>query len=48
MTVAALTFATGAFAQEYPTKPVKIIVGNPAGGTPDLVARAFAQKLGEV
>lgn len=48
LTVAALTFATVAIAQEYPTKPVKIIVGNPAGGTPDLVARAFAQKLGEL
>lgn len=32
-------------AQEYPARPVRVIVGFPAGGGSDLVARVFAQKL---
>lgn len=35
-------------AQEYPNKPVKIIVGYVAGGGPDMVARALGQKLTEI
>lgn len=31
--------------QEYPVKPVRVIVGFPAGGGSDLIARVFAQKL---
>ena len=31
----------------YPTKPVRIIVGFPAGTGPDIVARLLAQKLSE-
>ncbi|HLF38319.1 MAG TPA: tripartite tricarboxylate transporter substrate-binding protein, partial [Burkholderiales bacterium] len=44
---AALAFgaAMPALAQEYPVKPVRVIVGFPAGGGSDLVARVFAQKL---
>jgi tripartite-type tricarboxylate transporter receptor subunit TctC len=34
-----------ASAQSYPTKPVRIVVGYAAGGSVDLVARTFAQKL---
>jgi tripartite-type tricarboxylate transporter receptor subunit TctC len=34
-------------AQPYPTKPIKIIVSLPPGGVADIVARAFALKLGE-
>jgi tripartite-type tricarboxylate transporter receptor subunit TctC len=42
---AALTGA--AFAQDnYPTKPVRVIVPYPAGGVVDLVARAVTDKLG--
>ncbi len=37
--------AMGAFAQEYPNRPVKIIVGYVPGGTPDVVARRLGQKL---
>lgn len=48
VTVAAVAFVNGALAQDYPTRPVKIIVGNPAGGGPDIIARAYAQKLGEI
>ena len=35
-------------AQAYPTKPVKLIVTYPPGGSSDLMARVFGQKLGEV
>lgn len=34
-------------ADEYPTRPVRMIVGFPPGGATDLVARAIAPKLGE-
>ncbi|HVR50203.1 MAG TPA: tripartite tricarboxylate transporter substrate-binding protein, partial [Pseudorhodoferax sp.] len=34
-------------AQAYPNKPVRIIVGFPAGTGPDIVARLLAQKLSE-
>jgi tripartite-type tricarboxylate transporter receptor subunit TctC len=34
-------------AQSYPTRPVQIIVGFPAGSGPDIVARLAAQWLGE-
>jgi tripartite-type tricarboxylate transporter receptor subunit TctC len=36
-----------AFAQAYPTRPVRIIVGFPAGGTGDIVARLIGQWLSE-
>ena len=36
-----------AFAQEYPAKPIRFIVPQPPGGTSDILARAFAQKLAE-
>jgi tripartite-type tricarboxylate transporter receptor subunit TctC len=35
----------GAFAQDYPTKPIRIIVAYPAGGANDIVARAIGQEL---
>jgi tripartite-type tricarboxylate transporter receptor subunit TctC len=38
----------GAPAQAYPTKPVKLIVTYPPGGSSDLLARVFGQKLSEV
>ena len=31
----------------YPTKPVRLIVGFPAGTGPDIVARLLGQKLSE-
>jgi len=36
------------WAQDYPVKPVKILVGYVAGGSPDFVARALAQKLSDI
>jgi tripartite-type tricarboxylate transporter receptor subunit TctC len=37
----------GAFALDYPTRPVRFIVGYPAGGSTDIVARLIGQKLSE-
>jgi tripartite-type tricarboxylate transporter receptor subunit TctC len=36
-----------AFGQQYPNKPVKIIIPFPAGGVTDLAGRLIAQKLSE-
>src|SRR5262245_32389426 len=36
-----------AWAQAYPTRPVRIIVGFPAGGGADIVARLIGQWLSE-
>jgi len=39
--IAALAFATAAFAQAWPAKTIKIIVPYPPGGTSDILARAL-------
>jgi tripartite-type tricarboxylate transporter receptor subunit TctC len=39
------TLTLGAQAQAWPTRPVKIMVGFPAGTSPDLVARTLAEPL---
>ncbi len=36
-----------AFAQAYPSKPIRLIVPFPAGGATDLFARTLSQKMGE-
>jgi tripartite-type tricarboxylate transporter receptor subunit TctC len=40
-------FAPFAWAQPWPVKPIRLIVNYPAGGTSDLMARAFSTKLAE-
>ena len=45
MTIAALAFAASASAQEWPARPVHMIVPFPAGSSPDLIARILAEKL---
>ena len=57
--VAASLFAPGSWAQRtgagaagsdaaWPTKPVRILVGFPAGASPDLAARAIAEPLSKI
>ena len=41
------TTGPGAMAQNFPTKPIRIIVPFPAGGTTDIVARIVAQRMSE-
>jgi tripartite-type tricarboxylate transporter receptor subunit TctC len=45
--VFAAVIATGAVAQQYPTKPVKLIVPFAAGGAVDLLGRLMAQALSD-
>ena len=39
---------TSALAQQYPDRPIKIVIGFPAGGGADILARFYAEKLREV
>jgi tripartite-type tricarboxylate transporter receptor subunit TctC len=44
-----LAFATGAtaFAQDYPTRPIRYIVGQAPGGSSDTLARMLTQRVGD-
>jgi tripartite-type tricarboxylate transporter receptor subunit TctC len=43
----AILFCSATLAPEYPSRPVKMIVPFPAGGSNDIIARIVAQKLTE-
>ena len=44
---AAIALAPGFAGAQYPTKPVRMIVGFPPGGGTDVVARIIVPRLGE-
>ncbi len=43
--ILAIATATVAHAQQYPTKPIKLVVGFPAGGATDTTARLIASRM---
>ena len=45
---ATIMAASHAIAQAYPTKPIRLIIGFPPGGSNDIVARIVGPKLGEL
>lgn len=47
LAAAAMLVATTAIAQEFPNKPVKVIVPYAAGGLPDTMARLIGQHIGD-
>jgi tripartite-type tricarboxylate transporter receptor subunit TctC len=44
----AMAFATAAAAQNFPSKPVRVVITYPPGGSTDVVGRALASRLTEV
>ncbi|HSQ02750.1 MAG TPA: tripartite tricarboxylate transporter substrate-binding protein, partial [Burkholderiales bacterium] len=43
----ALLLISHVHAQDYPSKPVRLIVPYAAGGSSDIIARLYGQRLGE-
>ena len=46
--IALITAAPIAAAQDYPTKPITLVVGYAAGGGNDIMARVAAEKMSPV
>jgi tripartite-type tricarboxylate transporter receptor subunit TctC len=46
--VAAVLLPAAALAQDFPTKPIKLIVPFPPGGPNDIIARAVGQRMAEL
>jgi tripartite-type tricarboxylate transporter receptor subunit TctC len=46
-TAATLPFAAPARAQAWPSKPIRVVVGYPAGGLTDLFARAYGEYISQ-
>jgi len=47
LAVLACALSISAWAQPYPSKPVRLVIPYPAGSTPDIVGRTLASKLQE-
>jgi tripartite-type tricarboxylate transporter receptor subunit TctC len=45
--VAPFVGTAAAFSQDWPTRPVKVLVGFPAGTSTDIIARLYAERLAE-
>jgi tripartite-type tricarboxylate transporter receptor subunit TctC len=45
--VVVLALSSSAFGQDYPTKPIRMVVPYPAGGVVDFVARQIGQKMAD-
>ena len=48
LATAAMAASAGALAQEWPSRPIKLLTPAAQGGTTDILARVFSAKLGEV
>ncbi|MEN3354022.1 MAG: hypothetical protein V7640_2180 [Betaproteobacteria bacterium] len=48
MAIAATTLSVSAAAQSYPNRPIRVIVGVPAGGTPDVMARTVTAGMSKI
>src|ERR1700730_2509957 len=48
ITLAAATLSMAAAAQTYPERPIRVIVGVPAGGTPDVMARTVTMGMSKI
>jgi tripartite-type tricarboxylate transporter receptor subunit TctC len=48
LAASAALWTNAVFAQDYPTRPIKMIVPFPAGGPADIFARAISQRMQEV
>ena len=46
--LAVALLSTAAAAQQYPSKPVRLLVGYPAGGAVDVTSRVIAERLGAI